>query len=460
MPAKLSQTFLRHFENCPRSAYLYARFKGGSSTHPLERGSLFHLFAEEALKTMIREDENSMSPEQGRELMEHLITTAEFVVPFAEQDDLLGMAWNWSEVTWIDPATVLAVETMAELAIAGWIVRGKVDFAATTGTVVEVVDWKTARFPKQQRQLRTFQTAFYGATIGYGSLDGAPVLDHLNHFMLSERYPRSVWTEDGQPVLAHRDFEIERERLLKFRHYLEGLVQRAETAFETWNFRAVEGDHCKECPARALCPIPDYLRRGGESTTEGFSFLVEPPEIETPEQAAEVASRRFFMQQQVRKDGKALRDWADEQGPIRFGKDLVLEVVPTEKTELVTDRVEFAEAIEAAVTWGKPFDIAEHYQLRHGFSLSKRALTEDELAAEAAEDPDEKEDSQMETDPTAGAPPASDPEPAQEPSEPAQGDSAPEPESEAPAEETPAQESAEGPGLSEVPPPADDDAAA
>lgn len=388
VPEKFSQTFLRHYEECPRSAYLYAKYRGGAASHPLERGTLFHTFAEQAIKTMIEHGENSMPPEQGKELMEHLVNTEPHVVPYSEIDDLYGMAWNFCEATWIDPATVIAVEAMFELEVAGRILRGRIDLATAEGRVAEVIDYKTKFAPPPGRgALKTFQTALYSTGIRYGSLDGAPILDHLEHFSLREEYPRTIWEEDGKPTLAYRDALVSADQLGAFRIYLEGLVGRVERSFATWDFKAVEGDHCSYCPCRAECPIPVYLR--------GDSFRPEDEVIESDEQAAAAASRRFFMKKQLASDLKALKVWANEHGEIRYGRDLILENTATETTKLKS-KPKLVESIDAAVTYGKPFDLEDHYRTSHGHSLAERALTEHELAAEAGVDTtlDEEEPSQ------------------------------------------------------------------
>jgi hypothetical protein len=38
-PSRLSQTFLRHAANCPRSGALYLLFGGGAGSHEMDRGT-------------------------------------------------------------------------------------------------------------------------------------------------------------------------------------------------------------------------------------------------------------------------------------------------------------------------------------------------------------------------------------------------------------------------------------
>lgn len=385
VPQTLSQTALRHFERCPRSAYLYWRYQGGASSIPLERGSAFHEWADLATKTMLVAGEPEMGHEQGRELMEKVITEGEFVVPLDEQDDLYMMAYHWCEATYIDPSKIIAIEGMVVMEIGGWTVRGRIDLATAENAVAQVIDYKTRYVPKNARSsMKKFQTAFYSTGIATGSLEGAPPLTHLTHFELMEQYPRKLWEEDGQKVLAYANAVVDRDQIVAFRVYLEGIVKRVTEAFETWDFRAIPGDHCDECPCRADCPIPERLRRP--------TFSLEVVEIETPEQAAAVAERREFMKKQLDWEWTALKAWAAEHGPIRYGRNLELVWGEQKKTSL-KDRQTLVNAVERAKVFGEDFDIDDHFRTSRSNTLSKRTLTDAELAAEAEQgDPIPEED--------------------------------------------------------------------
>lgn len=403
VPDHLRQTLLRKFDECPRSAYLYLKYDGGSSSHALDRGSMFHYFAETATKLMIEEGEESMPPDMAKELMTTLIAErTDLVVPISEQDGLRVMAYHWAEGSrnLIEPNKVIAVESPLELTIAGWRVTGTVDLAKSDGPVLEVHDYKSSFKMPDKQAMKKFQTSLYALAVIDGGIVEIPFkLDHIQLIVLAEVYPRYLWEDE----LAYRDAIVSRETILDHRVALEALVQRFEKAFETWDFPARVGSHCSECPCQADCPIPAQLRTK--------SFIPTDTEITTPEQAAEVAERRYLMAQQMDRDWEALKAYAADNaelgpihyskhgipyyGVIRYGRDQILEWGPS-NSERLKSKVKLQEAVHNAVTFGAPFDIADHYTISQGTTLKKRTLNEHELAAEAGIDTSPSDDPEAE----------------------------------------------------------------
>jgi hypothetical protein len=66
-PKRVSVTLVKKADACPRDAGMYLRYRGGSQTGPLLRGSLFHLFAERAMAHLMMHGEQSLFAAQPGE---------------------------------------------------------------------------------------------------------------------------------------------------------------------------------------------------------------------------------------------------------------------------------------------------------------------------------------------------------------------------------------------------------
>ena len=104
VPGRFSQTLLAKADDCPRSAYLYVKHRGGAGGHNLDRGSLAHAVFERALKELVVRGERRFAPEepeQAASIMaafvdEVLRERPELVVPRREVDDVREMAYHWA----------------------------------------------------------------------------------------------------------------------------------------------------------------------------------------------------------------------------------------------------------------------------------------------------------------------------------------------------------------------------
>ena len=111
VPDKVGQTFLKYEDRCPRSAYLYLKFRGGPGAHALARGEAFHDFAARATATLIANDEPTIPHDVARAILDEVLTDRiDLVIPAAERDALRAMAWNWSAATSIDPSQIVLVD--------------------------------------------------------------------------------------------------------------------------------------------------------------------------------------------------------------------------------------------------------------------------------------------------------------------------------------------------------------
>lgn len=410
-PRRLSQTFLRTADRCRRAGLLYLKYRGGPTTHALDRGSVFHLFAERAVNLLIEQDEPQLPPEIAKDLMAECLADPRFTVPSEEVDGLRVMAYHFAEGVVIDPATVVAVERKFVLDIGGWQVVGKLDVAWLRDQLAGVFDWKTTyAIPPQDEFDQSFQTPLYALCLAEGkpivehpcqSCDGGgewfnadgqsetceacdghgyteevepyALAAHADFIELAELYPRFLWNEG----MAQRTRTVSRAELHDFRLQLEALVSKVDSAFESGNWPAVVGDHCSECPAPSECPIPAHLRAHRGS-------------IDTVEQAAEAAERIDRDEADLSARKTELRNTAKHLGPIRFGRNLIYEFQSQERTEVRkaggrSDWPGLAEAIERSVQFGEPFDLDQWLRRSASTTFKKRKLTGDELAAEQAD---------------------------------------------------------------------------
>jgi hypothetical protein len=290
----------------------------------MDRGTAFHVFAERAVKLMIEQEEERIPPELAKELMaEVLRERGDLTVPVEEQDRLRQMAYHFAEGVWIDPARVIAVERKFVLPVGDWQVSGKVDFASMSedGQTAEVWDWKTSfamasyddlatTMPDGRRAAKAFQLLLYVLLLAYGypeakgetcdACEGSgrfyspdvggernpdcatcegrgyfatldpPLGEHVQVFQGFELYPQYLF-DDG--IGKRGPLTVTRPELMDHMAWLEGLVEKLAGKLESWDFPAVPGSHCTECPARAECPLPspparprrrDQLSRAGE----------------------------------------------------------------------------------------------------------------------------------------------------------------------------------------------------
>ena len=192
-PSRLSQTLLRRMDVCPRSAYLYLRYRGGPSNAAMNRGTAFHVFAERmALELVARGEKSLFAPAQDEagdsedlsqaardvaSLTQAMVAQVfedfpDLTMPAAERDVTRLMAYH-AAIGWdVDPQTIVGVERMFSLELeCGWTIVGKIDLAALpTAHLGEVLDYKTSlAVPSQEEHESSFQAKLYALLLMYGS---------------------------------------------------------------------------------------------------------------------------------------------------------------------------------------------------------------------------------------------------------------------------------------------------
>lgn len=374
-PTGASQTLLKRFDVCPRSAALYVAYKGGAPSHNLIRGTVFHKFAEEAINMLIASDEQHMPMDVARDLMQQVIAGTDEPLPSAEQDLLRIMAHHFADGFYIhDLEKVLCVETPVEWQVGGWTIRMRVDYAYQTHPQgIAIRDWKTAMaLPSEEEFAQSFQTTCYAAGIFFGTVDGERIGDRFAEFDVGEVFPRRV-TSEGE--MAIRSTVLTRDRLYDFKLTVERMLERLEDGFENGNWPAVPGAHCTECAAPAMCPIASAFREfpaDGDQrpqTIERFGSLAE---------AEDAAMRLQFLSGETARLRKSLKAWVQEHGPVFYGKDRVITIGYQERRS-VKDYDELEFAIEGAVQFGHPFKLEDHIRRSNSTPFENRKVKPEDL---------------------------------------------------------------------------------
>lgn len=375
------QTMLSHADNCLRAAALYLIFGGGVESHNTARGTVAHIFAEEATNYLLEEGELQMPPEVAKDRMQALIEErTDYVLPEREQEALRIFAWNWAQGTTVSAETVVAVETMFTLELAGWTVRGRIDRAdLLPSRELMVVDYKSGlNLPSQEDYANDFQAKTYALLVAEGqSEDGIAVGQGIPVVHTRQELPRrQLDAVTGE--LAHREASFTRAELHDFKLGLERLLNQLTENLESGEWKAVPGSHCAKCPAVAHCPIDARYR-----TEYGEQGPQKPiPTLENLAQAEETAEEWLFLD--ARKSGlqKALRAFIAETGsPIYLGADLILEL-GFQSSRSVKDHDALEAAIARSVEFGEPFSLADHIQPKTSTPFKKRRLKPEERIEE------------------------------------------------------------------------------
>lgn len=399
-PSRLSQTALKHADACPRSGYLYLKHRGGAANHPLDRGSALHVFAERMVLELIRQQEASLyAPQPGEDedvarrqvaslthamVDEILRERTDLVVPASEADAIRAMAYNLAVGFDVDPQTVVGVERMFGMEIAGWWVIGKIDLASLPGVhMAQVDDYKTSlHVPTQEEFESAFQTRLYALLLMFGvPLDGddltpgEPVGEFLTHVRARMLYPRRL-RQDGR--VFYRDMTYSRLELEAFRGDVERLVQRVEQGLDTGDWPARYGPHCTECPAEPECPLPKHLR----------SFHGA---INTDEQAGEALAWAMRMKDRVSSTEKEVKEYVKSTGRplVVDGMSFGFETRVSRQLRSRGGRSDWEGlegAVQEAVQYGAPFAIEDFVIERASNTFKGRPLVADELEIGEADD--------------------------------------------------------------------------
>lgn len=423
---RASQTFLRHYDGCPRSGFLYATTRGEVRTPEMLRGTALHLIAQRAVEAAIEQGEPTIPPDVVKVIADEVL--AEVHVPSDEWDYLRECAWRLASELAVTPSAVVACETLFTLRLGERDVRCRIDFAelADEGAAVLVRDYKSGRGAPTQEEIarvrpdgslhaKSFQLILYAVVLAFGvpvreepcgactgrgyagegvgrvpckecggsvgtNLQGRqdvmgrgvieipepfPVAARAQRFDLEFAFPG---IEDREGRMLRRSTSLTRLEVVEYKSALEGLLARVAQSERTGDWPAVVSDAaCGQCPAPQLCPIPVELRdhRG---------------EINTVEQAAEALAVLDREQAEHRARRAEVRNFAKAHGgPIRFGNKVA--AFEYSESEVIRDREGLFAAVERAVRFGEPFDRSEFVRVQGRTEFKARDVVADEAPA-------------------------------------------------------------------------------
>lgn len=427
----VSMTFLRHFDLCPRSGFLYQLHRGEASTTKMQRGKLGHRALELIVRAAIENGEVTVPPELAKAIADEVMADPEYAVPLEEHDYVREAIFRFAEETAIDPGAVVACETLFEMDVAGWRVRCRVDFAELLdkGARVVVRDYKFSPSAPPYDEIarkrsdgtfaaKTLQLVLYAMVLVYGvpvreeecarcfgsgwimavskvlddptatGKDDCPICGGKGRIEIREPFPVAsraqvfeteyvypgieIQTGDDAGKMLRRPLTLTRSELEAYRPSLEALLGTLSYRIESGDWPAVMSDAgCDICPAKRECPIPQTLRdfRG---------------EINTPAQAAEAFEKAETEKKINAALQKERRAFVKAHGPVRFGRNMVAEIGFQESTRIPSKDAMF-EAQDRAVRFGEPFDRAQWVKAVQLFPLVVRELSADELLEESLE---------------------------------------------------------------------------
>jgi PD-(D/E)XK nuclease superfamily len=414
---RVSQTFLRHYDGCPRSGLLYAETREEQvKTVEMVRGAVAHAIYERGVNLMLEHGEPMVPPDLFKVLVDEAL--AEQHVPLSEHDFIREQAWRWATEWAIDVPSVAAVERLFTMKVDGWAVRCKVDYAEVLngGQRVYVADYKTGRGapryediarkrPDRRLSPKSLQLVLYALALVYGRpvvvtkercLNCASDPEHGvtdlcascagSGFVHVERPESDALAPRAQEIVAEfvypaiensegrmlrRRTELTRIELDEYRESLRALIANVARSEQTGDWPAiVSDDACQICPAAARCPIPTDLREDRAS-------------IQTLEDLR-AAAESYFVDQHRMRSRRAEIKAATERlaaGRLRYGADRVWEYGPVKVVREIPDK----DALWAAVEAGRPVERAEYERVSETTPFLDRALSAEELEQEEAD---------------------------------------------------------------------------
>jgi len=423
LPRTLRQTWLRHFNNCPRSAFLASKYEGMDNTPAMARGSAAHEVFKRATALAVSRNEPMVPPDVVKSLLDDVL--AEYPVPLEEHDYVREMAYRWAAEVTFDPGMVVALESLFELQVGEWRVRARIDFAESLDEdrTLLIRDYKSSRAAPPYEEIarrsadgrlvaKNFQLVLYALLMHFGvpvreepcpgcdngtlryavdeggepiaplsqmrgtvdwamdfdcpECSGTGIKETPEPFPIAARAQRFdlefvyPGLEDREGRMVRRPVTLERLELEEYRSSLEGLIARVERSEQPGAWPAVVSDAaCGECPAPADCPIPYEVR--------DYRGVVN-----TPEQAADSAMVLDRMKATVRSMQTELRNWAKVNGSIRYGQK-VMELVYSEHESM--DHKGFL----AAIAEGEIVPVEDYVKVKGRTDFKARDLTADEL---------------------------------------------------------------------------------
>lgn len=434
LDGRLSQTFLRHFNRCRRSGFLYQETKGDVQTVEMMRGSVVHRINELGTNAMVETDNVAIPADLLKAIVEEVL--AESPLPIEEHDYTRECSYRWASHFTIEPANVIATETLVVWEVGGYQVRCKIDFAELrdAGRLLYVDDYKSGKGAPPADEVtrkrtdgtisaKNLQLILYVLVLKYGrpvrvevvdcaecggsgfaiydapqarlaaamgdenrcmncggtgldrreTIEPLPLAPHAQEAIAEFIYP-GIKSSDG--TMYRQPMGLTALEIEEYRQSIEAILAGVRHAEETGDWPALVSDAaCDECPCSARCPIPAEMRdhRGT---------------INTLDELTEAATRYHRDDQELKGRRREIKATAKKLGVgptkrVRFGLDRVWEFGELKESTEIPDKEGMFAAIQEAIDFGTPFDPGEWTKVSKSTPFGERKLTEDELEEEA-----------------------------------------------------------------------------
>lgn len=438
LDGRVSLTFLRHFSRCRRSGLLYQETRGSAQTVEMMRGSVVHRVNELGTNAMVETDNVSMPPELLKAIVEEVL--AESPLPIEEHDYVRECSYRWASHFVIEPASVIATETLVVWEVGGYQVRCKVDFAElrNAGLLLYVGDYKSGKGAPPADEVtrkrtdgtisaKNLQLILYALALvhgravrvesclrcgGTGRVVGelisassatpekgaerkvietvCPDCPDCRHGRIETVEPlplapraQEVIAEFIYPGIKSADGTMYRQtmgltalELEEYRQSIEAILQGVAHAERTGDWPALISD-----AACDECPCSARCPipaelRDHRGTINTLEELVEAASVYHRE-SQELKARRREIKATAKKLG---------EGPtarVRFGLDRVWEFGELKESTEIPDKEGMFAAVQEAIDFGTPFDPGDWVKVSRSTPFGERKLTEDELEEEA-----------------------------------------------------------------------------
>lgn len=335
---RLRQSLLGDYDDCALYSYFQMRYSQGWSTHPQARGTLFHRFAAECLREMVKQDAEQIPVGMALAILEEVLEQRNVPAiervrcPLREIPNLRMAAAKFAKDNSFTVRNIVDVEKRLDATLSyvdddgvirERVLTGQLDVLVAdpaSGTSPEmrdkgaiVIDWKDTWALPPERDANAsdpglsyhgfFQQRFYGWLV----MKNYPTIDRVT---LREFYPRR---SQARPAAITRDKleQIESELANLARDFDRSVASGKPpklTFAGVVNWEPSPGKHCFWCPTAHLCPLePEVL---------------EAIVVRNPDQARGAVARLSVAEAVRKSHREALRPYVEENGPVaaKYGK--------------------------------------------------------------------------------------------------------------------------------------------
>ena len=352
----LRQSLLSTFDNCGLASFFETAYRAGWNTEPQGRGSLFHRFAAECLRTMAAQDEEEIPVDAALSILREVLrqATADKVCPVCGTDKIrvgIDKATQQRKCarghlfdTELVNVSIDAAKDLHWVAVKwahdnSFDIRNLVDVERRLTAVIRYPDPRSGAYPDVQRVLTGMLDALFvegierAIVVDWKDMWGLPAAhdegedDEVSFkgyfqqrfyaWLIFQNYPtvnEVILRESYVRYTETREAKVRREDAEEIRDELAALAERFDRSWEEQvileqrkvtrrsAFTPTPGKWCSYCIRPSACPIPVFARGEGRIVDES--------------RAAEVAKQLIVGERVVSEARAALRAYASTRGPI------------------------------------------------------------------------------------------------------------------------------------------------